>query len=144
MTNGAVAIDRKKWIWMSDWDYLSWYPMYLWTTLRYTYVQNVKYLDYIVWILLTSMRKVKHPSVCMSIWRFTVFFIHTIGFLAVFVFLKIQFFFQNGSPSLHVEVVITNITAQPSLVFYTETTKCLDLCNNTLVEVESRYKIIKL
>ena len=70
------------------------------------------------------------------------------------VFVKIPFsFLQNGSISLH-GVVMANITAQPSLALYIETTKglfknliqCaknLDLRSYMLVEAASRYDLTK-
>ena len=43
-------------------------------------------------------------------------------FLAIFVLVKIPTFFQNGSTSLHLEVVMANITPKPSLALYTKRT----------------------
>ena len=45
----------------------------------------------------------------------------------------------NGSISSAWRVIMVNTTAQPSFPLYTKTIKDLDLCNNKLVEVESRY-----
>ena len=47
--------------------------------------------------------------------------------LAIFIFTKIPFFFQNGSTSTHVGLVTANTTAQPSLALHTKTTKELYL-----------------
>ena len=65
------------------------------------------------------------PAACPS--EGLLYFVYTEwAFLAIFVFMKIPFFFQNGSTSLplHVGVAIANITAEPSWPLYTKTT-CL-------------------